>query len=86
MHAAALVQVDAALDRQLTSGGDGVPFRSRTQLATRVAPELIGYRLHWGTGVSFGVRRSVGRLPVRPSNATRLGDTLPSLGMGMDRD
>ena len=49
----------AALDRQLTPVGDGVPFRSRTRLATRVAPELIG------VPATLGHRRVVRRAPQR---------------------
>jgi hypothetical protein len=35
-------QMVAALDRQLAPGGDGMAFGCLTQLATSIAPELIG--------------------------------------------
>ena len=42
MHTAAFVQVIAALNRQLPPGGDRMALSSLTQLATGVAPKLIG--------------------------------------------
>jgi hypothetical protein len=74
MHTTAFMQMVATLDRQLAPGGDGMAFSCLTQLATGVATELIGVQLNCVTGVSLGVRRSVGRLPVRPRSSTRLID------------
>jgi hypothetical protein len=59
MHAAAFVQVLAALERQLAPGGDGMPFGSLTQLATSIVPELIGVQTELRDG------RVVGRAPQR---------------------
>jgi hypothetical protein len=64
MHTAAFVQMVAALDRQLAPGGDRMAFGCLTQLATGVAPELIGVQ------AKLRDRRVVGRAAQRRAIAS----------------